>query len=41
MYFAHGTTWLPGFNENATLPFTPGKTYRLRIINVRVHASVS
>ena len=23
-----------GFNENATLPFEPGKTYRLRIINV-------
>jgi len=23
-----------GFNENTTLPFEPGKTYRLRIINV-------
>ncbi|KAJ8585102.1 Fet3 protein [Rhizopogon salebrosus TDB-379] len=23
-----------GFNENATLPFEPGKTYRLRVINV-------
>ncbi|KAL6301418.1 Fet3 protein [Sparassis latifolia] len=23
-----------GFNENATLPFEPGKTYRLRLINV-------
>ncbi|KAH7882384.1 Fet3 ferroxidase [Phlebopus sp. FC_14] len=22
-----------GFNENATLPFTPGRTYRLRVIN--------
>ena len=22
-----------GFNENATLPFQPGKTYRLRIVN--------
>ena len=22
-----------GFNENATLPFEPGKTYRLRVIN--------
>lgn len=22
-----------GFNENATLPFVPGRTYRLRIIN--------
>lgn len=25
---------LPGFNENATLHFEPGKTYRLRLINV-------
>ncbi|KAH7920655.1 Fet3 ferroxidase [Leucogyrophana mollusca] len=23
-----------GFNENATLPFVPGKTYRLRLINM-------
>jgi iron transport multicopper oxidase len=23
-----------GFNENATLPFVPGKTYRLRVINM-------
>jgi len=23
-----------GFNENATLPFQPGKTYRLRVINI-------
>jgi len=22
-----------GFNDNATLPFEPGKTYRLRIMN--------
>jgi iron transport multicopper oxidase len=22
-----------GFNENATLPFQPGKTYRLRVVN--------
>ncbi len=27
-------TYLPGFNENATLPFTAGKTYRLRVINM-------
>lgn len=27
------TTAKVGFNENATLPFTPGKTYRLRVIN--------
>lgn len=39
MYLQH-TPWdgpgvnLPGFNENATLPFVPGKTYRLRIINM-------
>ncbi|KAL9939966.1 hypothetical protein V8E36_000671 [Tilletia maclaganii] len=25
---------LPGFNENITIPFVPGKTYRLRIINM-------
>ncbi|KAI0347221.1 Fet3 protein [Trametopsis cervina] len=28
-----------GFNENATLPFQPGKTYRLRIINVSTFAA--
>lgn len=39
MYFQH-TPWngeaanLPGFNENATLSFEPGKTYRLRIVNM-------
>src|SRR4051794_29704340 len=27
------TTAAVGFNENATLPFQPGKTYRLRVIN--------
>ncbi|KAG2146288.1 Fet3 protein [Suillus clintonianus] len=27
-------TSMVGFNENATLPFEPGKTYRLRIINM-------
>ncbi|KAG2137407.1 Fet3 ferroxidase [Suillus bovinus] len=27
-----------GFNENATLPFEPGKTYRLRIINMGAFA---
>ncbi|KAG2148442.1 Fet3 protein [Suillus cothurnatus] len=27
-----------GFNENATLPFEPGKTYRLRIINLGAFA---
>ncbi|KAF8588813.1 multicopper oxidase [Ramaria rubella] len=45
IYFTHNGTYLPptpgtisspstvGFNENATLPFEPGKTYRLRIVN--------
>lgn len=28
-----------GFNENATLPFEPGKTYRLRIVNTSGFAS--
>lgn len=28
-----------GFNENATLPFVPGRTYRLRIINMAAFAS--
>ncbi|KAF5383086.1 hypothetical protein D9615_005079 [Tricholomella constricta] len=39
-----GTTPSPvtsavGFNENATLPFQPGKTYRLRIINTSAFAA--
>jgi iron transport multicopper oxidase len=42
VYFAQNTSYLGpvsgtssavGFNENATLPFEPGKTYRLRIVN--------
>jgi len=44
IYFAKDGKYLPprpgtsptsavGFNENATLPFQPGKTYRLRIVN--------
>ncbi|KAG6872477.1 hypothetical protein C0995_009411 [Termitomyces sp. Mi166 len=28
-----------GFNENASLPFTPGKTYRLRIVNTSAFAA--
>ncbi|KAG6900240.1 hypothetical protein C0993_001059, partial [Termitomyces sp. T159_Od127] len=28
-----------GFNENATLPFEPGKTYRLRIVNTSAFAA--
>ncbi|KAJ7578602.1 Fet3 protein [Mycena floridula] len=27
-----------GFNENATLPFSPGKTYRLRVVNTSAFA---
>jgi len=38
-----GTTSFPGsnvgFNENATLPFEPGKTYRLRLINTSALAA--
>ncbi|EKM75832.1 hypothetical protein AGABI1DRAFT_79402, partial [Agaricus bisporus var. burnettii JB137-S8] len=43
IYFAQNSNYLGpvsgtsssavGFNENATLPFEPGKTYRLRIVN--------
>ncbi|KAJ8087400.1 ferroxidase fet3 [Marasmius tenuissimus] len=32
------TTSSVGFNENATLPFQPGKTYRLRIVNTSAFA---
>ncbi|KAH7915028.1 Fet3 ferroxidase, partial [Hygrophoropsis aurantiaca] len=28
-----------GFNENATLPFVPGRTYRLRIVNMSGYAA--
>ncbi len=28
-----------GFNENATLPFQPGKTYRLRVVNTSALAA--
>ncbi|KAF8630296.1 hypothetical protein AX15_003009 [Amanita polypyramis BW_CC] len=34
-----GPTSAVGFNENATLPFQPGKTYRLRIINTSAFSS--
>lgn len=39
VYFAHtakgaNAEYLPGYNENATLSFEPGKTYRLRLINM-------
>ncbi|PWN46548.1 putative iron transport multicopper oxidase [Violaceomyces palustris] len=45
MYFAHTSNstsvspYLPGFNENATLTFEPGKTYRLRLINMSALAA--
>ena len=34
-----GPTSAVGFNENATLPFEPGKTYRLRIVNTSAFTS--
>lgn len=39
VYFAHTpkygqAAYLPGFNENTTLTFEAGKTYRLRLINM-------
>jgi iron transport multicopper oxidase len=34
-----GSTSAVGFNENATLPFEPGKTYRLRNINTSAFAA--
>jgi iron transport multicopper oxidase len=34
MYFAQGSQYLQGYNENATITFVPGKTYRLRVINM-------
>ncbi|CAE7080286.1 unnamed protein product [Rhizoctonia solani] len=33
IYFTANGTNIPGFNENTTLNFVPGKTYRLRVIN--------
>ncbi|KAG6829746.1 hypothetical protein H0H92_003622 [Tricholoma furcatifolium] len=49
IYFAQNASYLGpvsgttssavGFNENATLPFEPGKTYRLRIINTSAFAA--
>ncbi|KAE9391811.1 Cupredoxin [Gymnopus androsaceus JB14] len=49
LYFARNASYLPaktsntssstvGFNENATLPFEAGKTYRLRLINTSAFA---
>ncbi|KAG0147247.1 hypothetical protein CROQUDRAFT_61959 [Cronartium quercuum f. sp. fusiforme G11] len=34
IYITHNSSYLPNFNENSTIPFVPGRTYRLRIINM-------
>ncbi|KAF8521711.1 laccase [Hysterangium stoloniferum] len=51
IYFTQNGTYLPpiadatsdpahvGFNDNATLPFQPGRTYRLRVINTSAFAA--
>lgn len=41
IYVAKGGQYLPGFNENSTIPFEVGKTYRLRIINMSAFAMFS
>ncbi|WAR53656.1 hypothetical protein PtB15_3B164 [Puccinia triticina] len=33
IYIVQNNTYREHFNENATIPFSPGKTYRLRILN--------
>ncbi|EFP86676.2 uncharacterized protein PGTG_13058 [Puccinia graminis f. sp. tritici CRL 75-36-700-3] len=33
VYVVQNNTYREHFNENATIPFSPGKTYRLRILN--------
>ncbi|KAG8747139.1 ferroxidase fet3 [Ceratobasidium sp. 414] len=38
IYFSANGTYLPGFNENTTLNFVPGKTYRLRVVNTSAFA---
>ncbi|EJC98544.1 Fet3 protein [Fomitiporia mediterranea MF3/22] len=38
IYFAQNGTYMNGFNGNASLPFQPGKTYRLRIVNTSAFA---
>lgn len=38
VYYAHDSKYLSGYNENATIPFEAGKTYRLRIINTATYA---
>jgi len=35
MYFAaQNGTYLPGFNDDAKLNLIPGRTYRLRVVNM-------
>lgn len=34
IYAVHNNSYLPMFNENVTIPFSPGSTYRIRIINM-------
>ncbi|KAL8286981.1 hypothetical protein RQP46_003987 [Phenoliferia psychrophenolica] len=38
VYWVKDGKYLPGFNENVTVPFEAGKTYRLRIINTSSYA---
>ncbi|CAD6565171.1 MAG: ferroxidase fet3 [Cyphobasidiales sp. Tagirdzhanova-0007] len=38
---SQNSAYLPGFSENATLNFQPGKTYRLRFINMSALAMFS
>jgi iron transport multicopper oxidase len=34
VYFAQNGTYLPGFNDAASLAFERRKTYRLRVVNI-------
>lgn len=34
LQYSQNGKYLPGFTEDASLKFEPGKTYRLRIINM-------
>ena len=38
IYFAQNGSYLDGFNENASITFEAGKTYRLRIVNTAAFA---
>lgn len=41
MHFSQNETYLPGFSENTNITFIPGRTYRLRIINMSALAMFS